>query len=506
MSTMSSTVLKPKMLKSLPVEMLSPALIQNPIKHNKILIFSTARVWSPNPIYSYDKTSKSFDKIETDNLSSLLTDEKDTIPMMEALHGTEKDSIIVLGHLETTKREYIPFYSVFNCVSETFTTVLHNKQFNPGELSKIDVNGPNEIKVTDYNKIKNILMWDGGNQFVRYKNLMILSGIVGEYTSDTTCAKIIIYDLTDECNPTIVFTYDQSQLKRSFNYHGMVFLNDWFKNQSENAKAKNSTNDNDSKIGDNDIDNNSDDSDDDCDDDGLSILRLLLFGGYENRDFFESFCQLDISIDRINENIKVLRNIANDDEVIKLSNGVTRYLDNIGDKMNVQKLKDALKKRNNLPFYGSFGIFGSNNDLYNGRHLLIYDAFWNWEQKALNAIINFDFKKRKWSISDNLWDGEYCNSIREKGTIITNVGNKNESYLIIMGGMFLWKTHALVKLSKQVDWLIERLIWIGYLKNDHNEADAKQSKGSLTSSKLALLPKDVILHILEFLAHVFVFE
>ena len=51
-------------------------------------------------------------------------------------------------------------------------------------------------------------------------------------------------------------------------------------------------------------------------------------------------------------------------------------------------------------------------------------------------------------------------------------------------------------LLKPIDWTIERVIWIGYIKNEQNKKQCK----------LAMLPKDVINHILKFLKVQFVFE
>ena len=81
-------------------------------------------------------------------------------------------------------------------------------------------------------------------------------------------------------------------------------------------------------------------------------------------------------------------------------------------------------------------------------------------------------------------------------------------YLYVFGGctdtnfdMSRSKTCIKLRLTTQMDWKIERLIWIAYIKHNYNKNDKNANV-----CHLARLSKDVVKLVLSFLEPHFIFE
>ena len=129
---------------------------------------------------------------------------------------------------------------------------------------------------------------------------------------------------------------------------------------------------------------------------------------------------------------------------------------------------------------------------------MIYDLH-GADGGAVNTLIIFDFDDKIWTIHNGIWPAKLWN----KGHAL--IQSKYDGVLLqTMGGSFYSNNkycattaHWCIKLTSRLDWSIERLLWIAYLKNDKHPR----------LCPVARLPKDIILFILQFLQKVgFVFN
>ena len=95
--------------------------------------------------------------------------------------------------------------------------------------------------------------------------------------------------------------------------------------------------------------------------------------------------------------------------------------------------------------------------------------------------------------------------------------NENDIYLYVFGRKtsmnnygddhvsnynLRWK----LRLTKQIDWNIERLIWIGYCKNSKDKTISQQDdQGNMKQCIFGQIPKDVIKSVLSFIRRQFCF-
>ena len=128
-------------------------------------------------------------------------------------------------------------------------------------------------------------------------------------------------------------------------------------------------------------------------------------------------------------------------------------------------------------------------------------------------IICFDYKLKKWYIGKKEEKYKIPRPLRGHQSMISE--ENNGLYLYIFGGRdsnvlqnVCWKLRLS---SKSIDWQIERLIWIGYLKNDHanninHDIDSEADESNMKVSRFSTLPKDVVSYILSFMRGQFIFE
>ena len=131
------------------------------------------------------------------------------------------------------------------------------------------------------------------------------------------------------------------------------------------------------------------------------------------------------------------------------------------------------------------------------------DGFSCQGQKPVNGIINFDFQSKAWTIYSNVLPDD---GLWRKSCIINRAkldgSCDNSIWLQTFGGAESSEDeqdlHYGIRLilSQNLDWSIERLIWIAYLKNND----------SASACGLGTLPKDIILFLLKFLNRCFVFD
>lgn len=536
-------------LAPLPEEMHGPVAIENPDNPNEIFIFGSEQA---HTIYIYDLSTNKYTKNTNDNLNTIFPTQLGTISKFRGhtLQGMKSHSIIILGTFEIdfnesssdeeddmlSRHRTVAFYSIFNYKLLKFVSIgnkIFNNEINSRKaIYTVQGFSQSAFRSSYFGKdktanVKTVLVngckittqhlpfWHEYARFNKYKNYIIA----------TQLGMISIYDIIDEYNPKLIMhatsgdrigTGDIANLNRNgFNltYHGAVTLplklgsND---NHNDHGKIKN-------------------------------VARLLVFGGYStDYTFVKSFHQIDINFDQLKltleklqqENKKenaIVTNITNYDKVNDKKNNVNakhdvlfaeyaniiqvkdQYSDDLVKVLNLDGLQaesDKIVKsgRNWLTFGEKrvcYGIFGCG--LYNSRHLLIYNAYSSYAQRAINTIVNFDFKRKKWTIHCDAWTQEYawrrgyvlrkCNT---SGIWLHGIGGVARIPEKELAGADHGPNHAKICLSQQLDWSIQRLLWIGYLKGQQTEEKAV--------SPLATLPKDIILCILNFLNNEFVFD
>lgn len=559
-----------KISEPLPEAICHPAIIENPSNRHQLLIFGGEKCTN---IYIFDDTTNVFTKNSNDDLTTILHQRIEYVEAIHitAIKGDKPDTVLVLGDAflrppNTIRFHTISFYAIFNSISLKFEHI-GNKIFDLNGIHKsrlkqlpyviwncnlkfeqeyskailghdcinININNNNlkdetnntkndddDVIVGGYGsdiaiKLQHLPFWTREGRINKYKNYIIV----------TKYDTIFVYDVIDNYNPQLIM-YFNSDNKHDLRYHGAIILPSSFGV---------------------DMNFNINSSSDDCD----HIVKILGFGGYGSmykKSFSQSFYQISINLDALKLEIQeltknlngessdnsktnttitpILTNVTvqsqadNDDNDICIQS-LEKYshiikiiksdCDDLSKALNLKKLIDAsnaIKSKwynfgAKLVNYGSFGF-----NLYNSRHLMIYDAHVPRKQ-PMTGIINFDFERKKWTICDNIWpDG----SIWQRGHII----RKLESGAVVLQSMggecdtmpgHTWvpkniytTKHVKIFLSRNLKWSIERLIWIAYLKGGNN-SNLKE-KNNICS--LGDLPKDIILMMLTFLRTQFIFD
>ena len=485
---------------SLPEAMESAAIIQNPLNDNETLIFGAR---GTHNIYIYNHTTDEFTRNKNDDLTTILltrTEQWFEITSVYAIKGLTERLIIVLGTTRDSSNVLFnfryPFYSLFDSKSLSFVKIgsklFNNDKIGTSEQLKnekaiYNIDSNNTIATYHlpsmnrdvFSAAKYLPFGSSQSRFNTCKNYLLFTqkSILG------------VYDISDEYNPMLLMYANLSD-KVEVAFHGSVLLPCRMSDDNNN--------------------NNN--------------VKLLLFGGIGGKvTFLTSFFQYEINFDEIESQLKekkieILTNVIDnsndnsdtdhDDEI--LSNIIKQTKnDSLSESLNLRGLKVAAKQVK-FRLKGRYSIWEYTSNLYNSRHLMIYGLFKpSIPSSGLNIMINFDFQRKKWTIVNDVWpiyDG-FC----FKGhTIIRSKYNGN--WLETIGGLITpalpgrhrnhpTKSHFRLKLYQNIDWSIERLLWIAYLKNKNdNDNNVKQS-----SCLLSTLPKDIILSILKFLRKGFVF-
>ena len=215
------------------------------------------------------------------------------------------------------------------------------------------------------------------------------------------------------------------------------------------------------------------------------MLKFLLFGGLCERSFNNSFYQIDVKINMDSKNNN--DNYKFDIDFDKNVKNMWKIPQNIAEKYN----------------YNSKLTYTSAH-WYNSQYLIIVGGYHDSQKKASDEIICFDYKKKKWYVGDEqdkIPMYKMPKALFGQTSLLQRENNR--LYLYVFGGCTganyiatQSKTCIKLKLTTQMDWKIERIIWIGYMKNDKN-ANACQ---------FANIPKDVVRIVLSFLQPRFIFE
>ena len=480
---------------SLPEAMHSPAIIQNPCNENETLIIGAAKMCN---IYIYNHTTDVFTKNKNDDLNTiLLKGERNGLEIAKvyAINALKPGLIIVFGTTCYNRDvRNFPFYSLFDSKSLSFEKI-GSKLFNNDKIDtskqlknqkaiyNID-NNTYKYHLTSTNQdaldaAKYLPFWSGQSRFNTYKNYLLFTNqnILG------------VYDISDEYNPILLMHVNLGdEIKISF--HGAVILPCHMSDDNGNNNK--------------------------------NIVKLLVFGGYGHKTtFLTSFLEYEINFDEIEsqfkeKNIEIITG-AIDDKI--LSNIVKQTKNDILSKsLNFQGLKDAAEKVK-FELNAKYGIFEYTSNLYNSRYLMIYGLF-KPSIGGVNMMINFDFQRKKWTIVNDIWpiDAGFC----FKGHAIIRSKCKR-NWLQTTGGIILLqgarvkshatKNHFGFKLHVNIDWSIERLLWLAYLKNNNSSCNSNNDDNNNNANQLqycscglSTLPKDIILLILKFLRNGFVFD
>ena len=172
---------------------------------------------------------------------------------------------------------------------------------------------------------------------------------------------------------------------------------------------------------------------------------------------------------------------------------------------NVEIFDDALNAKQvsnyyrfGQPWYNRFDCRYFSHQLINSRYLLIiggrYQDFFEWDSSKgiliSDRIFYFDLNKNelRWKLLDyKLPKG----ILGHRSVILQSNDNYNKEFLHIMGGCDEWSqsfectnVNWKFNITRNLDWNIERIVWIGFYKNGKNK----------NSCYLPSLPKDVVAH------------
>ena len=446
----------------LPQKIEGSAVIENPTNENELLIIGGI---GRTDIYIYNIQTQKFRKSPNDDLRAIYKNSQfETIDSIQAIKGMTPNTIIIAGknvivdnnnnnnNLNQTTY-HIAFYSVYNTKSFTFETIGHSQE--------------NVLIEAKYK-------WDYLSPFVKYKHYLITTVVKNLDTM------IIFYDIIDQYNPKMILfgKIEHSKYKVSIpKYYGLVVLPQLF------------------------VRNN--------------FVNLLLFGGHteqdlrlERKQFCQTFKIFQINLDQVKLQLKSNKNktcivmqlpknhIINGSDELSIIEKLSQ--DQVSQMLNLEQLNNKLGMIK-CHYNGCIGI--NKCCIYNSRHLMIYDAFLpeiSGYYYPCNTLINFDSENKQWTIKKDFLP---YHGFFNKGCAVAKLKHANIEtiWLHTMGGTKLFElsnAHYALKLSKHLDWNIERLIWIAHLKNS----------GNSNNNNIATLPKDIILFILTFIKMSFVFD
>ena len=249
-------------------------------------------------------------------------------------------------------------------------------------------------------------------------------------------------------------------------------------------------------------------------------VKLLLFGG-TYMSFVNSFCQINIDLDKIECDYKNGCQIYNKIDKNEQGNAVNvvpgiKIDYNPSISINCNCWQSNLRGLNlfdrYMSLYDTWCYFSYH--WYKSRYLIIIGGLLG-SNKILDAIVYFDIIKEKWNI---LKEYKLPKKILGHRSIITN-----DNILHIIGGCedikftITSSHHWKFNLTKNISWKIERIIWLGFYGvvtdyTDYNQFRPKNRKKiqQMVLSKrqclLPILPKDVVFYILDFLRNQCIFD
>ena len=503
-----------KTLNTLPEKVWGAATIENPSNKSEIIIFSGRN------IYVYCKRSYDIIKTIANGLEPILCQQASLLSRIEsmfALNTRKPDTIIIVGsflqkrHPKRNSGYPIAFYSVFNTKSMTFENISKNIFDDNGKYKKENVlklyqkciynfseREFTEVVSNRYNgdvDYQCMPFWGHLSRFHIYKHYLIVNGQRDD---------IIIYDIENPHCPHLISFLKCTMLKFE-TQRGAIVSNLPFCNDNVNENDDN------------------------------EIVKLLTFGANHggNYSFLHSFCEYEINFNELEKQYKLNKSNKNVKQIV-ITNIKRSAIERLEHFPKILKTSDCgddtFSKRfnlNNLEYESKkYGLKFSSKDyvykifgcaMYHSRYLIIYDIeqfeVQNHTQmveneysvdpkskiSSPNLMISFDFKIKEWKIVDNIWPN---GGVWRNGGIITQTIHDG-IWLNTFGGVKFTpdikhlcateiNTCFGIKLSQNMDWSIERLLWIAYLKNNQN-------------CKLSLLPKDIILFVLTFFKKKFIF-
>ena len=233
------------------------------------------------------------------------------------------------------------------------------------------------------------------------------------------------------------------------------------------------------------------------------MIEFLLFGGWY-QSFDKSFCQISINFDTFLENKnKTCNNTNINDDFIKIEYNPPQWIKNISVK-NIKNVTDKYKQE--LYLEQKFMSF-SYHWLYS-RYLIIIGgeipAHMFQTPMISNLIFCFDSQTTQWKIlKDKLPKGiaghccVLCPKSKQKMYILG--GNYVNLYdeEVTNNIMYQWK------FDNSIEWEMERVVWIGVLKNSITNEDRDNTADKLCF--LCVLPKDIVQYLLVFLKNDHIF-
>ena len=479
--------------------------VQNPSDSNEIIVFCERL----SDVYVYRKDTNKYEKFA---IYPTAGDPEN----MRVVHISNSNHFIVVYQVGNKSK---CIYSIFNPEKQAFEFLETVDKHNYSRLTRHNI---------DEKRIH------GGSALNVYKNYLFISG------GDTHANEIDIFDISNVKSPKFITTIEIDIFSYYSNHAAIIVPKHWTKNTSNvdiDINVRNSENVKDKE-------NEKEMGLEKCKDD--SIIDLILFGR-DDCEFTESFCCIAIDTDKLSqlktetssetENSSSGHDQIDKNKAYSIDYSPKSWLDGL--KMNISDVDDFEAKKNadddkdndkdnekdnidimevkekkifaklNLYSYEKFSYH-----VYGSRYLILIGGNIG-DREILDSIIYYDIQCESW----HLFDYKLPYPLQKHTSVLCYDSNISNNYLIlcVMGGIkTLFETYRVVHddvpaqgnilnytswkfgVLEDIHWEIERLVWIGYFKNEINTKDM-EDKDIETDCGFGKLPKDVILHIFKFL-------
>ena len=453
------------------------AVIQNPCNKNELLIFSCEEVFN---VHCYNTVRN---KITTKKINFIPKKGYNKYYAgVQAVSGNTNDTVIVLwgfNHYDTN-------YGVFNCKNIQFdfvitshqqtaitnvNSILHTQTCYTDEKCEAPaadiavLSQTRNIQCAKVHKIDNFLfVFCGSNP-----NLNIREDVV-------------IYDITDQYKPKRIYAKDIAFLSH-FGWDGSIMFSKKVVKKKDSNLDDKFTNRN--------------------------YFVRFLFLGCHNFNFDSRFREINFDINVNSDDscyIQCKHMHANQNEW-----GISQLSNIYQDIITKEKHSTRRYATNYYPKCAPFSQ--SSYHWYKSRYLIVVGGSFSGQSMASDRILCFDYKLKRWYINQKNYKYKMPISLFDHKSIL--IQDKHELYLHVFGGhdydpvpyyvQTSWKLAnpngcLKFRLAKRVGWNVERLIWIGHLKN------YKMKKDGNGDCIFARMPKDLIHVVLSFIQDgVFIF-
>ena len=448
------------------------AILEHPSRDDELIIAVTESKQYLSAFYTLNTSTNRFTKFIIDYSIPLLNGTNcskwDFIikpmaklnPKLIMLRGTKPNCAIIFG---VSNAAHLPgscysFYGVLDTISMQFERIYVNSNFD-AHYSSFDNSQLNSLDIAKkchlFDMRYRLHGW--GMQASIYKEWLFLSGGTDCYTT----LSIFLLDKKTQY-PQLV---QLIRLKKAYTRHNMIVLSDDDDDHDHDEKQ--------------DIDVTKKDKDKDH----STRVNVILFGGFHKR-FIDSFCKVNIKIDsKVSIKVKNKEKIDKDLITVNIINNPKEWIGNIDDK-------DLKLKFESKWYYGGYEFICNNEylllfggSIIDSQYRFIYYDMkkCQWKLSTLSMLVQTKHKTLKAALfsrfgGDSVVVKKKCQGKRRDRECIYAFGTNYHSFKILT--------------NIDIEWKQERIIWIGFYKNETND-----------TCLIKQLPKDVLVKILKWLSN-----